>query len=252
MLLCEKLNFIFEFRNKIKDIHPLLNKCFPVVVSSVDKVDIYDVTPEEKYTLVKTDKNMFGHIPHIRASFPFESYGNRPVCIITEDVFDEPNGYAVIFHEFIHCQQYELCETRLKKRLSVYNQSMLEKNYMWELNYDFPYSSIEFMSYCNTDASENNLLKTLAEKRRLIKNNYGIANYEYMTWQEWKEGFARYIETMIIEKTGNKVEQSDSLCMSRVCLYKTGARFIGALKTKYHNCDENIESLFEMIYENNN
>ena len=249
MLLCEKLNFIFEFRNKIKDIHPLLNKCFPVVVSSVDKVDIYDVTPEEKYTLVKTDKNMFGHIPHIRASFPFESYGNRPVCIITEDVFDEPNGYAVVFHEFIHCQQYEICENRLKQRLSVYKQALLEKNYMWELNYNFPYNSEEFISYCNT---ENNLLQFLTEKRKLIKDSLGSANYEYMTWQEWKRSFTEYIETKIIEITVKNVEQSDSLSMSRVCLYKTGARFIGALKTKYHNCDENIESLFEMIYENNN
>jgi len=247
MPLSEKLNYIFEFRKRIKDIHPLLDKCFPIVVSSYDKLDIYDIADEERYTLVKTEKNEFGHIPKIRASFPLESYGKRPVCIITEDVFDEPNGYAVVFHEFIHCQQYEICENRLKQRLSVYKQALLEKNYMWELNYNFPYNSEEFISYCNT---ENNLLQFLTEKRKLIKDSLGSANYEYMTWQEWKEGFARYIETMIIEKTGNKVEQSDSLCMSRVSLYKTGARLIGALKTRHSGCDENIENLFELIYAN--
>ena len=224
----------------------LLDKCF----HSCFKYDksIFTIYPEERYTLVKTEKNSLVTYQK-SALLSLESYGNRPVCIITEDVFDEPNGYAVIFHEFIHCQQYEICENRLKQRLSVYKQALLEKNYMWELNYNFPYNSEEFISYCNT---ENNLLQFLTEKRKLIKDSLGSANYEYMTWQEWKEGFAEYIETKIIEKTVKNVEQSDSLSMSRVCLYKTGARFIGALKTKYHNCDENIESLFEMIYENNN
>jgi hypothetical protein len=37
-------------------------------------------------------------------------------CVVTGEVFDSLEGIVTIFHEFVHCQQFETCERELKQR----------------------------------------------------------------------------------------------------------------------------------------
>lgn len=34
---------------------------------------------------------------------PLAFWDNRIACVVTGEVFGEPDGYVFIYHEFIHC-----------------------------------------------------------------------------------------------------------------------------------------------------
>lgn len=80
----------------------------------------------------------------IRASFPLSSNGNRPTCVVSLDVFDSREGYATMFHEFVHCSQALTCENSLKQGLHVARAAMEAKDYSWEINHRFVYRDSTF------------------------------------------------------------------------------------------------------------
>ena len=74
----------------------------------------------------------------VRAAMPLDFWDNRIACVVTPEVFDQLKGYVTVFHEFVHCYQWETCEMRLKESLRVYQKSVEQKDFMWELQYPFP------------------------------------------------------------------------------------------------------------------
>ena len=74
-------------------------------------------------------------------------------------------------------------------------EAIKNEEYMWELKYDFPYEDVVFVrlykqffvSLEKGDSAE------IIQSRLMLKQHLKNNDYEYLVWQEWKEGFARSI-----------------------------------------------------------
>ena len=70
---------------------------------------------------------------------------------------------------------------------------MERKDFMWELEHPFPYGDADFVR------DYKDLLSALGTGdegrvvsiRKALKERLSWEDWEYMTWQEWKEGTAR-------------------------------------------------------------
>jgi len=229
----------------IQDLHPLLEKAFPIAIVEKDRFLIHDLDPLTKtYTLVQEAPTPMPIPQGVRAAFPLESYQGRAACVVTGDVFDEPAGCVTIFHEFIHCQQYETCEQKLKQGLSIAHKAQAANDYMWELNHPFPYTDPAFVQvYAAFLAAAG--LDEIRPLRRQLKDLLKAEDYEYMVWQEWKEGFARWIENRLCQRLGlpeNTGGQGQPF--SRVSFYAGGAHYIQTLEEQEPGLVNDIERLF--------
>ena len=141
----QSLQKITTFQKKIQDLHPFLNKLYPVVVVEGDDFYIYDIDPKTKrYIFIKAAQPAMIVPKGIRAAFPLDFYDNKMACVVSGEVFDDLSGYATIFHEFIHCAQMECCEQKLKSGLKVAQEAQAKNDFMWELNHPFPYEDSVF------------------------------------------------------------------------------------------------------------
>lgn len=90
---------------------------FPIAVAEGGQFLFFDVEELGKsYQLVKKTPAPTPVPQGVRAAFPLECYDNRMACVVTGEVFDSLEGIVTIFHEFVHCQQFETCERELKQR----------------------------------------------------------------------------------------------------------------------------------------
>ena len=70
-------------------------------------------------------------------------------------------------------------------------------------------------------------------------------DFEYLIWQEWKEGFARYIENLIYDNLG--IEQNRNAIsrpFDRVSLYEIGSRYITSLINEDNSLSSDLYKLF--------
>ena len=74
-----------------------------------------------------------------------------------------------------------------------------------------------------------------------------------MIWQEWKEGYARYVENLI-RKSLEMQMNSNALRLPfyRVHFYEIGSKYIKILIEKEKGWDNNIVELFYRMKLNNN
>ena len=247
----ESVNRLFDVQKKIVDIHPFLERVFPVAVAEDDQFMIYNVNPSiGHYRLVKRSAIPMPIPPGIRAAFPLESYGGRIACVVTGEVFDSLDGQVTIFHEFIHCHQFETCEQELKNSLEVFRQAQAVNDFMWEINYPFPYgdSQIANLYASFMQAVDEKLRDEALALRKLLKSKLKLADYEYMIWQEWKEGFAQFIENRIRSRLGLTVNQNGRTgSFSRVSFYAGGEGLVEILAADEPTLPENIEKLFHRM-----
>lgn len=188
----------------------------------------------------------------VRAAFDLECFNNRMVCVVSGEVFDSLEGYATIFHEFIHCRQGESCEPHLKKRLRIAIEAYDRGDCMWELNYPFPYDNSDFVPLYRLfmKALQMNDSRTIRQCRRELSEQLSEDDYEYMVWQEWKEGFARYIENLVRLKLGlSAIPGREDEQLDRRVFYEGGAAFIEFLVERKPFLAVEIDELFDMMYE---
>lgn len=246
------LRKLITMQKEIKDIHPFLNQLHPIAIVEDDHLYIFDFDQlSKKYQYQKKAPVPFPMPKGIRASFPLSSYGGKPSCVVTRDIFNSLNGYILIFHEFIHCIQANTCEYQLKKRLKVAQIAAKNKNYSWELNHPFPYRDSTFVTdYSHfLNALKNNNRKEVIEYRTRLKRNLNQVDFEYMVWQEWKEGFARLIENKIQSKYGIKENQyGKDKPYNRITFYYGGANFIKYIVLHENDLFLNIELLFNRMW----
>jgi hypothetical protein len=248
----ESLREVFSLRDQIKNIHPILENLYPVAVAEGEDLLIFKPDEVRKiYGLaLRTPAPM--PIPEgIRAAFPLEALGNKPACVVTGEVFDSLEGYVLIFHEFVHCHQFLTCEPKLKERLLVYRRAMEKKDYMWELQHPFPYTDPAFeRTYRRLlQALDSGDKPAVRESRSVLRRILPEIDYEYMVWQEWKEGLARFLENRIRVRLG-LAENNNGLegSFSRVSFYAGGEKMIRFLATRDANVPRDIEKTFEAIY----
>ncbi|MCS6906464.1 MAG: hypothetical protein RML93_01115 [Anaerolineales bacterium] len=118
---------------------------------------------------------------------------------------------------------------------------------MWEINHPFPYTAPKFVRLYQSFLNKH----TLSEIENLRQELRGILkqhDYEYMVWQEWKEGFARFIENQIRRRLGlpenhRGLEQP----FTRVVFYEGGAHYIGKLSMQEVELTVQIGRLFDRM-----
>jgi hypothetical protein len=245
------LQKVYELQQKIKDVHPLFDKSYPIAIVEADTFLIFDVEVggSEYHQVKKADTPM--PIPvGVRAAFDLECYENKIACVVTGEVFDTLDGYITIFHEFVHCHQASTCELKLKQTLEVARQAMAAGNYMWEIEHPFPYSNPDFIdAYAALlQAIEANRDEQALSTHRKLGNFLQPLDFEYLIWQEWKEGFARLVENRLQQRF-NLIENhyGRQQPYHRITLYEGGAGIISALcqATPELYCD--LEQLFWSI-----
>jgi hypothetical protein len=243
-----QLQTVFEVQDGIRDLHPFLERVFPIALVDEGRFLIYDCEPgRRRYAFVREAPTPMPIPRGVRAAFPLESYGGRMACVISDDVFAEPDGVVTIFHEFVHCQQGESCEPRLKQRLGVARRAQAAGDPMWELEHPFPYTATNFVGLYEAFLDTRTLEAAEAVRGRL-RRVLEEQDHEYLVWQEWKEGFARFIENRIRgrlglpENHGGRVRPFD-----RVAFYAGGAHLIGLLGARDAGTIVEIERLFERM-----
>ncbi len=242
------LQRVIKIQADIRDIHPFLEKPFPIAIVENDHFLIYDTGPNhQQYAFVRKVATPTPIPKGVRAAFHLESYDNRLACVITDDIFDETDGYVTIFHEFIHCQQGERLEQKLKQRLGIARQAQQVNDYMWEINHPFPYAATDFVQLYQSFLNKNTPSE-IDSIRIQLRDTLSQHDYEYMVWQEWKEGFARYIENLI----NNRLDLPENhggkeLPFSRVTFYEGGAHIIEVLGNQNHDLLMDNGLLFERI-----
>jgi hypothetical protein len=247
----EDFQMLTVIHKEVKSVHPLLEKLYPVAVVEDEVFYIFAVEEEgEGYKLVKSARPALIVPQGIRAAFPLDFYANQMACVVTGDVFDDLAGYVTIFHEFIHCAQMATCELKLKARLSIAQEAEAAGDYMWELEHPFPYSDRQFEEIYGLflERAAAGDRDAVSRCRAFLKEVLNSQDYEYMVWQEWKEGFARYIENKLRRKLELEERQGPlSPPFDRVTFYTGGALFISLLVDEEKSLEEDIEALFQRL-----
>lgn len=247
----EPLRKVFPFQERIARLHPVFEKVYPIAVVEDKTFYVFEPDPREKtYRLVRIAPDTFNIPKGIRAAMPLAFFDNRVACVVTGEIFGGTDGYIFIFHEFVHCAQWEDCEQKLKERLTVYREAMGKKDFMWELQYAFPYTDHSFVEKYSAlfKAWDGDDAATVEILRAALKKDLTVEAWEYMTWQEWKEGLARYLENRIRltaglpENTGGEVPP-----FSRITFYRGGDKFIRYLQRRSPGAADDMEKLYGLI-----
>ena len=245
------LQKIFDFRAKFAPLHPALAKVYPVALVENKTFYIFEPVPTEKaYRLVKIAPDQMNIPVGIRAAMPLFFWDNRMACVVTGEVFGQPDGYIFIFHEFVHCAEWECCEMKFKEAMSIFREAMKAKDYMWELQYPFPYTNPVFVDKYPAllkawDAGDAVAAGTL---RASLKSALSAGELEYLTWQEWKEGLARYLENKMRAAVGlpeNTYGQAPPY--SRITFYCGGDKLIRFLERRSPGVSKDMDRLYGLM-----
>ncbi|MGB8960251.1 MAG: hypothetical protein WCC00_14680 [Candidatus Aminicenantales bacterium] len=245
------LKKIFDLAVRFAPLHPALGKVYPVAIVENKTFYIFEPVPGERvYRLAQTAPDSFNIPTGIRAAMPLAFWENRMACVVTGEIFSQPDGYVFIFHEFVHCAQWDCCEQKLKEGLSIFREAMKNKDYMWELQYPFPYSNPGFVkSYPALFRAWDGDDAAAAESlRAALRQELSPAEWDYLTWQEWKEGLARYLENRMREVVGlpeNKGGENPPF--SRVTFYRGGDKLIRFLERRRPGIVDDLETLYRAI-----
>ncbi len=244
-----QLQRIFTVQQQIQDIHPFLQKLYPVAIVKDEQFLVYDVAEGAG------EYHFAGRFPTpmpipigVRAAFTLEEFGNRMVCVVTDDVFTEEGGIVTIFHEFLHCQQWENGEMHLRENLTIAQTAKQAGDTMWEINHPFPYENADFLRLYQAFF----LTRSLAEAHPIrtgMRSLLSPVDYEYMLWQEWKEGFARRTENLMRARLGLRLNKGKNLPpYDRVTFYAGGEHFIDLIAAEEPSLVEEIETLFGRMF----
>ena len=247
----ESLQKLFVYRDRIKSLHPLLERLHPVAIVENKTFYVFDIDEAAgRYVFASSASATMPIPPRVRAAFPLDFYHNRAACVVTGDVFDSIEGYVIIFHEFVHCYQWNTVEPVLRKDLPIAVKAAEEQNYMWELNHPFPYVDPSFEENYKAfiEALDNNDLTSAAQHRNALKESVSPLDFQYMVWQEWKEGFALFLENRIREQlqlernmTGRRKPYN------RTVFYAGGESLISSLSEQESEILSDLELLFKLI-----
>ncbi|MEA3476975.1 MAG: hypothetical protein U9R60_02255 [Bacteroidota bacterium] len=229
-------------------VHSLFNHKYPIGIGVSDKLYVFQEQSGEyqyKATVTLPMEIQEG----TKAAFSIDNLDDC-CCIITPSCLEESNFYATILHEFVHCYQDRTCEQALKDQLGIYQRAFSSQDYMWEINHAFPYTHPDYIQFIQNISrlDYHEIQKTLSNLKSILE----VDHYEYMIWQIWKEGFARFIENKILRMNGivennggNELEN-----INRTSLYFIGDRIWRQLELQNANLIEDIEKAFAVLKDN--
>jgi hypothetical protein len=234
---------------RIRDIHPIFDISYPVAIVKEGKFFIYDIPLGcTEYRFIKSEPCPYSLPAGVRAAFPMECYGDKMAAVVTEDVFDSLQGYITILHEFVHCAQGMSCEMQLKDQLEISKEYKRKKDYMWEINHPFPYEGKAFTDlYAKyMDALSQSDIQRIKFIRGQLARLLSKQDAEYLLWQEWKEGFPRFLENKICKRFQMmENHRGNEEPFSRTSFYESGSRYIQVIEGYSPIIAADMERLFE-------
>lgn len=243
---------VSSYREKVADLHPAFAKTYPVALIEDGQLTVFEPGADGQSWAQAAQAPVKPPMPvGIRAAMPLGFWGNRMACVVTPEIFAVPEGYAVILHEFVHCYEWETVEGKLKQGLTINQEAMARRDFMWELEYPFPYGNAEVKRVYGLwlAALEKGLTKKAGHWRSVLRKGLNSRDWEYMTWQEWKEGLARYLENLVRGRFDMGINLPDpGAPFDRIAFYRGGELFISRLQEKEPGLDKNIESLYRRIF----
>jgi hypothetical protein len=240
------------YREKAADLHPAFAKTYPVALIEDGQLTVFEPGADGRSWAQAAQTPVKPPMPvGIKAAMPLGFWGNRMACVVTPEIFSVPEGYAVILHEFVHCYEWETVEGKLKQGLIINQEAMARRDFMWELAYPFPYGNAEVKRVYGLwlAALEKGMTKKAGHWRSVLRKGLNSRDWEYMTWQEWKEGLARYLENLVRGRFGMGINRPlPGEPFDRITFYRGGELFISRLREKKPGLDKNIESLYRRIF----
>ncbi len=242
----DKFKGLLKLQDEVKSIHPLLHEHYPIAIVEDKQLHIFDYS-KGMYSLSHTEPDTMDLPGGIRAAFPLACMPNQVAVVVTGDVFDTISEQVIMFHEFVHCYQYHTCEIQLREQIDLAKRSANSANYSWELNYPFPYSDNQFSEITRSifdglDRKDHRLIGLL---RRKLKDYLTMEQVEYMVWQEWKEGLARYIENQVKFSLGIPLNHGGrEEPYRRTTFYEMGSQLINLIVESSPGSLNRIEELY--------
>jgi hypothetical protein len=243
---------VFEYRDSLEGVHPFVKGLYPIAIAEDGYFYVFDLDNSKTHYRIMAYEEIEMKVPRgTRAAFPLQFYDNKCACVVTGEVFDNPEGYVVIFHEFIHCHQWHTVEPGLRSELPLAVKSQKEGNFMWEIEHPFPYHDKWFVKTYGEfmEAARNHDHEKVARLREELSSVLNDDDYQYMVWQEWKEGFALLIENKMREHLNlpkNMVGTAEPY--SRTVFYAGGSAYIEYLAQKNPDLLTDLEALFYAMY----
>jgi len=236
---------IFPIFEKINKLDKSLERLYPIAIVEGNDFFVFDLNLSGKQYEYKMNFPSQMNLPNeVLAAIPLEGYEGKMTAVVTRKVFDDIEGIVFIFHEFVHCFQFYNCEMNIKESLTIAQEAKKKQDYMWELNYPFSYNNEEFIKKTIELNNGYDIKKYHIEMKNILNEK----EFEYMIWQEWKEGYARYIENMIREKIG--IKRNSKILkppFDRVCFYEIGSKYIETLINRNIELKNNLEKIFYEI-----
>ncbi|EQB88592.1 hypothetical protein J2Z44_003586 [Clostridium punense] len=248
----QSLDKLCELHKTAKEVHHSLNNLYPVAVVRNNIFYVFDLDElGRKYEFVLENRSSITLPNKVLASFPLEFYDMKASAVISQDAFNSIEGYMFIFHEFVHCFQWINDEQEIRGNLILSKRAKEEKNYTWEITHPFPYEDKKFieqtLKLCEN--LKNNDYRKVLNYYKGMKDYLKDVDYEYMIWQQYKEGFARYVENLVRKKflvESNSLEVT--LPLSRECFYTLGSAYIDLLLSNNGNLQNNLKELFMFMF----
>jgi hypothetical protein len=242
---------IIKMHNRVKNIHVSLEKLYPITVIDDGWFYVFDKNENgDKYEFMRKVKTSVVVASDILTAFHLNFYDMKPSVVISKNMLGNPGNYILVLHEFVHCFQLENGAVEIRNGLSIQKQ-IIANNYNWEVDFPFPFKNQFFVD------------KTVELAGCFAKGNYDYAEvyrncmraylhkaeYEFMIWQEWKEGFARYVENLIRKEL--KLQLNGNILIppfGKVHFYEIGSKFIETLVEKEKGFNDNIVKLFHRMF----
>ncbi|MEM0024657.1 MAG: hypothetical protein QXF90_08320 [Thermofilaceae archaeon] len=227
---------------KVRQIHPLFTNLYPLAVLRGRELYLFEPSNNE-YRLARIVTAPSWMPDTVSAALPLDVNDWRMTAVVSLSGEAILESIVSVLHEFVHCYQWECCEEKLKSNLTVAREEVEAGNYSWELNYPFPYTDDHFVElysrFLDTNAEE------ILTIRKELKEYLSHKDYEYMVWQEWKEGFARYIENVIRKVLQLKENNSGrEKPFTRITFYVGGEKMVKWLQSRDPGIILDIEKLF--------
>ncbi|MBG0770378.1 MAG: hypothetical protein H0S82_01645 [Anaerolineaceae bacterium] len=246
-----QLSRIVGLQKEVANLNPLFEQNYPVAVAVGGQFLIHEFDPQRgEYVLTKTAPVPFPIPDGVRAAFPLEGLEGRSAAVVTPDVFDSLKEQVLILHEFVHCYQHGTCEVVLKAQLEIARLAETEGHHTWELDTPFPYDSGVFTDLYTgyLSALKANDAVGARQAREKLYDALSPLDWEYMVWQEWKEGYARFVENQIQRRLELKVNTyGDQPPYNRITFYVGGAAYFDFLAQREPEALTDLPDLFERL-----
>ncbi len=233
-------NVISNYK-KINKLYPFFNKLYPIGIAEFNTISIYEyneITNRYEYAKKVTMKKNFSD--RTAASFPVQEFKYKACCILGKEIVKSKINMIYVFHEFVHCYQYENYEMLIKKELNI-------DKMMWDIYYNFDYSNKYFIKYYLKSVLllEQNMVNDSILMKQELFEKLNLNDIKYITFYEWKEGYARYYENTIRKDFGIKENHYYNYPnLDSTIFYEYGSLYFNAI---YKKIEKNLYEVYKNL-----